>query len=159
MATNPYTNQIQNRNFLSPIGFKFALGKTPKVDFFCTNTRIPELSLGLAKQPTYLKDLDIPGEKLTFGDLTLRFLVDENMENYMAIHNWLTGLGFPETTQDYAALVKPVTAAPREIKEAKKAYDKVVDHLISEDYARTKEDADQIISGMSEDWYYLILQS
>jgi len=114
MATNPYTNQIQNRNFLSPIGFKFALGKTPKVDFFCTNTRIPELSLGLTKQPSYLKDLDIPGEKLTFGDLTLRFLVDENMENYMAIHNWLTGLGFPETTQDYADLVKPVTAEPRE---------------------------------------------
>ena len=110
MATNPYTNQIQNRNFLSPIGFKFALGKTPKVDFFCTNTRIPELSLGLARQPSYLKDLDIPGEKLTFGDLTLRFLVDENMENYMAIHNWLTGLGFPESTQDYADLVKPVTA-------------------------------------------------
>ena len=102
MATNPYTNQIQNRNFLSPIGFKFSLGKTPKVDFFCTNTRIPELSLGLAKQPTYLKDLDIPGEKLTFGDLTLRFLVDENMENYMAIHNWLTGLGF----RDYSRLCR-----------------------------------------------------
>ena len=101
MATNPYTNQIQNRNFLSPIGFKFALGKTPKVDFFCTNTRIPELSLGLAKQPSYLKDLDIPGEKLTFGDLTLRFLVDENMENYMAIHNWLRGLGFPESPQQF----------------------------------------------------------
>ena len=48
--------------------------------------------------------------------------------------------------------------SPREIKEAKKAYDKVVDHLISEDYAKTKEDADQIISGMSEDWYYMILQ-
>ena len=49
--------------------------------------------------------------------------------------------------------------SPREIKEAKKAYDKVVDHLISDVYARNKEDADQIISGMSEDWYYLILQS
>ena len=114
MATNPYTNQIQNRNFLSPIGFKFSLGKTPKVDFFCTSTRIPELSLGLTKQPSYLKDLDVPGEKLTFGDLSLRFLVDENMENYMAIHNWLTGLGFPETTQDYADLVKPVAVEPRE---------------------------------------------
>ena len=46
--------------------------------------------------------------------------------------------------------------SPREIKEAKKAYDKVVDHLITEDYAKTKEDADQIISGMSEDWYYTV---
>ena len=49
--------------------------------------------------------------------------------------------------------------SPREIREAKKSYDKVVDHLITEDYAKTKEDADQIISGMSEYWYYMILQS
>ena len=49
--------------------------------------------------------------------------------------------------------------SPRENREAKKPYDKVVDHLITEDYAKTKEDADQIISGMSEDWYYMILQS
>jgi len=117
MATNPYTNQIQNRNFLSPIGFKFSLGKTPKVDFFCTNTRIPELSLGLARQPSYLKDLDIPGEKLTFGDLTLSFLVDENMENYMAIHNWLTGLGFPETTKEFADIIKD-SDGQRDPKEA-----------------------------------------
>ena len=50
-------------------------------------------------------------------------------------------------------------SSPRQIKEAKKAYDKVVDHLISENYAKSKEGADQIISGMSEDWYYMILQS
>ena len=116
MAANPYSNQIQNRNFLSPIGFRFALGKTPKVDFFCTNARIPEISLGLANQPSYLKDIDVPGEKLTFGDLNLRFLVDENMENYMGIHNWLTGLGFPETTGDFSELVKPSLDVTREDK-------------------------------------------
>ena len=49
--------------------------------------------------------------------------------------------------------------SPREIKEAAKAYDKVINHLIAEDYAKSKEDADQIISGMSEDWYYMILES
>ena len=102
--TNAFANQIQNRNFLSPVGFKFTLAKTPKVNFFCNSARIPEINLGVANQPTYLKDLDIPGDKLTYGDLTLRFLVDENMENYMAIHNWMTGLGFPETTQDFKDL-------------------------------------------------------
>ena len=99
-----FANQIQNRNFLSPVGFKFTLAKTPKVNFFCNSSRIPEINLGVANQPTYLKDLDIPGDKLTYGDLTLRFLVDENLENYMAIHNWMTGLGFPETTQDFKDL-------------------------------------------------------
>lgn len=96
-----FSNQIQNRNFLSPVGFKFTLAKYPKVSFFCNSSRIPELNLGTAIQPSYLKDLDVPGEKITYGDLTVRFLVDENLENYMSIHNWITGLGFPETPQQF----------------------------------------------------------
>jgi hypothetical protein len=100
-----YSNQIQNRNYLSPVGFKFTLAKAPKAVFFCNSARIPEISLDLARQPNYLKDLDIPGEKLTYGDLSLRFLVDENMENYMSIHNWLTGLGYPETTRQFKDLI------------------------------------------------------
>ena len=96
MAT-AFGKQIGNRNFLSPVGFKFTLAKEPKVDFFSNSASIPNISLGTAVQPSYLKDIDIPGEKLTYGDFSLRFLVDENMVNYMAIHNWMTGLGFPET--------------------------------------------------------------
>ena len=99
--TNPFANQIQNRNFLAPVGFKFTLAKYPKVSFFSNSARIPELSLGTAIQPSYLKDIDVPGEKLTYGDLNVRFLVDENMENYMAMHNWLKGIGFPETPQQF----------------------------------------------------------
>ena len=104
MACN-FPNQINNRNFLSPVGFKFTLSKNPKIPFFCNSARIPEISLGSAIQPTYLKDLDVPCDRLSYGDFSLRFLVDENMENYMAVHNWLTGLGFPETTQQFKDLV------------------------------------------------------
>ena len=99
-----FPNQIDNRNFLSPVGFKFTLSKEPKASFFCNSARIPEINLGTAIQPSYLKDLDVPGDKLTYGDFSLRFLVDENMENYMSIHNWLTGLGYPESTQDFKDL-------------------------------------------------------
>jgi len=105
MARNPLQNQIENRNFLSPIGFKFNITKTPKVNFFCNSARIPEITLGTAVQPTYLKDIDVPGDKLQYGDLSLRFLVDEELENYMALHNWLTGLGFPESAQEFKDLI------------------------------------------------------
>ena len=88
MATSAFKNQIQNRNFLSPVGFKFTLAKEPKVSFMCNSAKIPEITLGVAQQPSYLKTIDVPGEILTYGDLSLKFLVDENMENYMAIHNW-----------------------------------------------------------------------
>tara|TARA_Y100000992_G_scaffold61429_1_gene37641 strand:- start:245 stop:781 length:537 start_codon:yes stop_codon:yes gene_type:complete len=106
MATCSWANQISNRNFLSGIGFKFNLGKYPKVDFYCNTARIPELSLSTQVQSTYLKDIDIPGEKISYGDLTLQFLVDENMENYKIIYDWITGLGFPETTQQFRKKTK-----------------------------------------------------
>ncbi len=100
-----FSNQIQNRNFLSPVGFKFTLAKEPKVSFFCTSSKIPEITLQTEIQNTYLKDIDVPGNKIAYGDLSLKFLVDEDMVNYMAIHNWITGLGFPESAQDYIDLL------------------------------------------------------
>ena len=104
MTNSVFGKQIQNRNFLSGVAFKFNLGKYPKVDFFSNSARIPELNLELAQQATYLKNIDIPGERLTFGDFTLQFIVDENLENYMSVYNWLVGLGFPDTTKEYKAL-------------------------------------------------------
>ena len=106
MANSAFAKQIDNRNFLSGVAFKFSLTKFPKVDFFSNSARIPELTLELTSQSSYLKNIDIPGERLTYGDLTLRFLVDENMENYISVYNWLKGLGFPESTQQFADLNK-----------------------------------------------------
>jgi len=94
-ADSPGT-PIENRNFLSPTGFKFALKRSPAAAFFCNQANIPSLDLGIAQQTSYLKDIDIPGDKIVFGDLTLRFLVDEDLFNYMEIQNWIRGLGYPE---------------------------------------------------------------
>ena len=117
MANSAFVKQIDNRNFLSGVGFKFNLTKFPKVDFFSNSARIPELNLELAQQSSYLKNIAVPGERLTFGDFTLRFLVDENMENYLSVYNWLTGLGFPETTKEFADLIKD-SDGQRDPKEA-----------------------------------------
>ena len=106
MTNSAFGKQIANRNFLSGVGFKFNLTKFPKVDFFSNSARIPELNLELTQQASYLKNIDVPGERLSYGDFTLRFLVDENMENYQSIYNWLTGLGFPETTKEFAEIIK-----------------------------------------------------
>ena len=130
MTNSAFSNQIQNRNFLSPIGFKFTLTKEPKVAFFCNSAKIPEITLGVARQPTYLKNLDVPGEILTYGDLTLKFLVDENMENYMAIHNWLTGLGFPETAEQYRNL----TTNDLGIRDSKEAFSDGSLHILNSNY-------------------------
>ena len=98
--------QIENRNFLSPTGFKFSLAREPEVSFFCNQANIPDLNLGIAVQPSYLKSLPTPGDIIEFGDLNLRFLVDENLKNYMAIQNWIRGLGFPQSLQEFSDLEK-----------------------------------------------------
>ena len=95
---------IDNRNFLAPTGFKFSLKRSPGVAFFCNQANIPSLDLGIATQPSYLKNIDVPGDKIQFGDLTLRFLVDEDLVNYMEIQNWIRGLGYPETLQEFDKL-------------------------------------------------------
>ena len=96
--------QPENRNFLSPTGFKFTLKRSPKVAFFCNSANIPDMTLGIAVQSSYLKDIDLPGDKISFGDLNLRFLVDENLENYMEIQNWIRGLGYPEKLSQFSDL-------------------------------------------------------
>ena len=131
MATrNAFAGQIQNRNFLSPIGFKFTISKTPKVDFFSNSARIPEITLGTALQPSYLKNIDVPGDKLEYGDFSLRFLVDEELENYMAIHNWLTGLGFPQTTQEY----KDLTTDSDNQRDPNEAFSDGALHILNSNY-------------------------
>jgi hypothetical protein len=100
MVKSALDNQIQNRNFLAPVGFKFTLNRAPKVAFFSNSANIPDITLGVAYQPNYLTDIPVPGDKMDFGDFTLRFLVDENLENYLEIQKWMRGLGFPESLSE-----------------------------------------------------------
>jgi hypothetical protein len=105
MTYSSWDKQISNRNFLSAGGFKFSLAKKPKVDFFCNSAGIPGLNLGSAIQASYLKNIPIPGDVLSYDDLTLRFNVDENLENYLEIHNWLVQFGFPNNLGQYQQLL------------------------------------------------------
>ena len=103
-SVSPFDKQIANRNYMSPLGFKLILTKTPKVDFLCQSANIPSISMETAIQPSYLKDIPVPGDKVLYDDLNVRFLVDEKMENYLAIHKWITGLGYPESIGQYRQL-------------------------------------------------------
>lgn len=109
MEPNTWKRQPDNRNFLSPIGFKFIVNKAPKVDFYSNYANIPAISLGVANYSRYGKNIDVPGDKMNFDDLRIRFLVDENLENYMEIHNWMTGLGFPYSLEQYSDLAATST--------------------------------------------------
>ena len=97
---NAYQRQIKNRNFLAPTGFKLVLNRSPKVAFFSNAANLPGITLGEATQPTYLKDIPTPGDKIVFDDFNIRFLVDEDLKNYMELQNLIRGLGYPESLEE-----------------------------------------------------------
>ena len=112
---NFYDSQLKNRNLLSPVGFKLTLNTKRKIDFFSNTATIPALTLGTALQTTPLRNLDVPGDELLYDDFQIEFLVDEDLVNYMVVHNWLTGLGFPESYQEF----KTLTTDPEQQKDDK----------------------------------------
>ena len=115
-------SQIENRNFLAPTGFQFNLKRSPKVAFFCNEANIPDLTLGVAIQPNYLRDIPTPGDKIDFGDLSLRFLVDENLENYLELQNWIRGLGYPESVQEFRDFAADGIVKGRYVKDRQNIY-------------------------------------
>ena len=102
----PLTCPIPNNiNPLQSNGFMFAINKLPEVSYFCQEATLPDLTLPAAPASSPLVDYPIPGEKLTFGELSITFLIDEEMTNYKAIHDWMVGLGFPKRHEQYRAFV------------------------------------------------------
>ena len=105
-TTNSLSRQPTKLDYASPTQFKFSIIKLPKVEYFCTAVNIPGITLGATmSQPSPLKDIPIPGEKLTYEPLSMTFLVDENLENFQEIHGWLVGLGFPRDHNEFRDLV------------------------------------------------------
>jgi hypothetical protein len=58
------------------------------------------------------------------------------MENYMAVHNWLTGLGFPETAEQYRNLISNSNDATQP-EDAKKAFSDGSLYILNSNFRNT----------------------
>jgi len=100
-VSDTISRQPTKLDLSSPTQFKFGIHQLPKVEFFVTSVNLPSITLGNTEMNTPFKDIPIPGEKLTYGNLDVSFLLDEYLENYITIHNWITGLGFPRSRLEF----------------------------------------------------------
>ena len=113
MTSSPKFFSPDNKNFLSPVGFKFIIERIPTVEFFCQTVNIPEISIGNRTIETRVKAYDTPGDKMTFGDLNLTFLINENMDNYYEVYKWLKGLSNPRHEEEFIQYLSGVTEVGR----------------------------------------------
>jgi len=109
--TNIQTRQPAKMDYASPVQFRFKIAKLPQVEFFIQTVNLPGISIGTATVPTPLYDYPVPGDEISFQSLDISFLVDENLNNYKELHDWISGLGFGKSHDDFADL--QATAADR----------------------------------------------
>ena len=95
-----------NVNFLSPLGFRFLLNRAPNIEYFCQAASLPTISMTEIPHPNPLANMFQPGDRINYEPFTLTFRVDENMTNYLEIHDWILGLGHPEKLKQYDDLIK-----------------------------------------------------
>tara|TARA_B100001996_G_scaffold116551_1_gene88256 strand:- start:1398 stop:1997 length:600 start_codon:yes stop_codon:yes gene_type:complete len=103
-TTNVIQREPSKSDYASPIQFRFKCTKLPTVEFFVQSANIPGISLGSATQTNPLYDIPLPGDKITYSALDMSFLVDENLNNYKEIHDWILGLGFPSNHTQFQDL-------------------------------------------------------
>lgn len=98
-----------DRNFLSPINFRFQIKKCPNVNFFIQNINLPGIALAPVEQGNPFVKIPHGGDHLDYDDLMINYKVDEDLQNYLEIHNWITQLGFPNNFDEYKEISgKPI---------------------------------------------------
>jgi hypothetical protein len=91
-------------NYLSPVEFIVSVERLPHVQFFTQSVTIPSLSLAPIDKPSPFKPIPVPGDRVSYSELPLSFIIDEQMSNFIEVFNWIKGLGFPETFDQYRNL-------------------------------------------------------
>ena len=89
------TSQPTVFDYATSTQWRLAFNRVPKTTWFCTTANIPGVTLGEAQYPTPMSDMFIAGDKLTFDTLNITFIVDEELQNYRELWEWLTGIGSP----------------------------------------------------------------
>lgn len=88
-------------DYSAPTQYRFTILQLPKVQFFTTACNVPGINMGEALFPTPFKDIPVLPDKITYENLEITFLVDENLENYQELHKWIRAIGFPKERAEF----------------------------------------------------------
>lgn len=94
------------RDFLPSTGFRFWIHRLPTVSFRAQRVVIPGVELPPAMEPNLFAPIPQAGDRATFGELQVTYLVDEDMRNYTEVLGWIYGLGRPDDFEQYSAIVR-----------------------------------------------------
>ncbi len=106
--SQPLSTNLQGQSW-----FKFQLQRAPSVSFFAHEVKIPDITNMAATYPTQFLNIPLTGDHLAYEALNITFQVDTNFQNWLEIHNWMTGLTSPSgNTVPYANMQNAAKVSP-----------------------------------------------
>lgn len=93
-----------NRDNLQSTKFRLNFNRLQGLTFFCQTVNLPGISLTEVLRNTPFVDLYVPGEKAIYDTLNVTMLVDEGLQSWTEIHDWIRGMTFPKEFEEYATL-------------------------------------------------------
>lgn len=97
----------ENRNPLYPgqFGLVIESDKFKTVEYFCTNVSIPSLSMTATIQNfQHIEGFGF-GDQIKYGTLTVTFIIDEELKNYLELHSWMERIRDQGVEEYYDAVV------------------------------------------------------
>lgn len=83
----------QNPSFALPYSFRLTIDgqKYKNAMFSVQRVEIPDITASGAPLNLPQRNIALAADKLTYSDLNLTFLLDEDFTNYIEIHDWMYG--------------------------------------------------------------------
>lgn len=81
-----------NKNYLQPTGFAVSIERNnyPNLQYFAQSVTHPGASVNPVELPVRrVVSMPLAGDKISYGELQVDFILDEDMEGYQEMQNWL----------------------------------------------------------------------
>ena len=102
-----------NKSLLNNNNFRLLIDKVPTVEYYVQSVSIPSMVFLESMMPTRVGiDAYFPGDKVTFSNLSVTFLVDEDLENYKEMYDWMNAIvpvSDPSAYESYVGTTKTTT--------------------------------------------------
>ena len=95
-----------NRSFLANNKYEFVIDRLPNLKFFSQSINLPGISLSASQTPSPYVNLFTPGNQLSFEQIQLTYILDEDMKSWFELYTWMTNLGNPQSLDKLGILTK-----------------------------------------------------
>ena len=86
----------ENLNYLSNVSFRLTMEDAPHMTWFCQAANIPGVSIDAIDIFNPTATIPVAGSRVSFEELSDRFIVDEHMKNWTEIYDRIIALGLAE---------------------------------------------------------------